>query len=100
MQEKYLPKANNGMELLAHLIEECGETLAAAGKTARFGLSSVNPELPKEQQETNAEWLWRELCDLEGAICRMKQHMSANAQEYLEKPHLSEPPDPQSKSGS
>ncbi len=37
---------------LAHLIEECGEVLAAAGKTQRFGLDSVNPLLPKEKQET------------------------------------------------
>ena len=38
------------------------------GKTIRWGLDSVNPELPIEQQETNKEWLIRELVDLQNAI--------------------------------
>jgi NTP pyrophosphatase (non-canonical NTP hydrolase) len=53
---------------LGYLIEECGEVLAAAGKTLRWGPGSVNPELPTEQQETNRDWLWRELTDLSRAI--------------------------------
>lgn len=58
---------------LSHLIEECGEVLAAAGKTQRWGLYSVNPLLPPEQQETNKTWLEREMADLELAIDRLKE---------------------------
>jgi hypothetical protein len=31
----------------------------------------VNPELPREQQETNEEWLFREIEDLQGALGRL-----------------------------
>lgn len=58
---------------LSHLVEECGEVLAAAGKTLRFGPFSFNPLLPTEQQESNIDWLQRELADLRGAIDRMQQ---------------------------
>lgn len=57
---------------LGHFIEEAGECLAAAGKIARWGLPSYNPDLPREQRETNAEWLWRELRDLELSIGRLR----------------------------
>ena len=57
---------------LGHLIEECGETLAAAGKTVRFGWSCVNPELPADEQESNIVWLKREMDDLQGAMDRMR----------------------------
>jgi|GEM_PF-3050861 len=57
---------------LSHLVEECGEVLAAAGKTQRWGALSVDPTLPEEQQETNADWLLRELADLKEAISRME----------------------------
>lgn len=57
---------------LSHFIEECGEAIAAAGKTQRWGLDSVNPELPPEQQETNRDWLLREILDLEAAIMRVR----------------------------
>jgi NTP pyrophosphatase (non-canonical NTP hydrolase) len=57
---------------LAHVVEECGEVLAAAGKTQRWGPFSVNPLIPKEQQETNLDWLDRELIDLEQAIGRLR----------------------------
>lgn len=60
---------------LAHFIEECGEALAAAGKTQRWGLHSVNPLLPPEQQETNRDWLVRELADLESVIARLKSEI-------------------------
>jgi len=56
---------------LAHLVEECGEVLAAAGKLQRWGAQSVNPLLPREQQETNIHWLKRELADLSEAIARL-----------------------------
>lgn len=53
---------------LAHLVEEAGEVLAAAGKTMRFGFDSFNPLLPVDQQETNEQWLRREIDDLLLAI--------------------------------
>lgn len=60
---------------LACLVEECGETLAAAGKTQRWGRDSVNPELPPEQRETNRDWLLREMADLEQAIQRVRERI-------------------------
>lgn len=58
---------------LAHLVEECGEVLAAAGKLQRWGPHSVNPLLPPHEQETNIAWLWREIGDLESVIARIAQ---------------------------
>lgn len=66
---EYEPKTDR--QLLAYLIEECGEVLAAAGKSLRWGYASANPELPEEQQETNAAWLRRELDDLSAAVERV-----------------------------
>jgi len=57
---------------LAHLVEECGEVLAAAGKTQRWGPHSFNPLLPAGDQETNLAWLVREIEDLEEAIARIR----------------------------
>jgi len=61
--------------ILGHLVEECGEVLAAAGKTLRWGPDSYNPELPKDQREKNIDWLRRELADLESVINRAKEHI-------------------------
>ena len=58
---------------LGHLIEECGEVLAAAGKTLRWGWASSNPELPIADRESNAVWLQREMKDLRDAIDRMQK---------------------------
>lgn len=63
---RYRPRTRQ--QKLGYLIEECGEVMAATGKTLRWGLESTNPELPPEQQETNRDWLLRELDDLELAI--------------------------------
>jgi hypothetical protein len=60
---------------MSHVVEECGEVLAAIGKSQRWGLDSVNPELPPEQQETNRAWISRELDDLEGAIMRLRAQL-------------------------
>lgn len=60
---------------LAHFIEECGECLSAAGKTQRWGLESVNPLLPPEQQETNETWLRRELADLREVMDRLESEL-------------------------
>ncbi len=60
---------------LAHVVEECGEVLAAAGKTQRWGRDSVDPTLKEQYQETNEKWLLRELTDLEEAIVRLRTVM-------------------------
>lgn len=56
---------------LAHLVEECGEVIAAAGKTQRWGRESYNPE-PGASKETNEEWLLREIKDMEDCISRIR----------------------------
>ena len=66
MKPEYEPKTVE--EKLGYLVEECGEVLAAVGKTQRWGLDSVNPELPPEEQEENRTWVLRELRDLTRAI--------------------------------
>lgn len=71
-QEKYM---RPGFDFaLGKLVEECGEVLAACGKTQLWGPDSVNPELPPEQQETNRDWILREIADLEGAIANFKTY--------------------------
>lgn len=58
---------------LGHVVEECGEVLAAAGKILRWGWEATNPELPIEKRESNLVWFQRELNDLKGAIDRLEQ---------------------------
>jgi NTP pyrophosphatase (non-canonical NTP hydrolase) len=71
VKPKYEPRTLS--EKLGYLVEECGEVMAAVGKTFRWGLWSVNPELPKDQQECNRDWILRELADLRGAIDRAEK---------------------------
>jgi hypothetical protein len=66
---------NDFDSIVGHLIEECGEVLAAAGKLLRWGPDSYNPEVPKDQRETNLAWLQREILDLESVITRAKEHI-------------------------
>lgn len=60
---------------LAHLLEECGEVISAAGKLQRFGPQSVNPFLPPEQQVTNMDWLMAEIADLKLAIAHFEAEL-------------------------
>lgn len=64
---------NGFQKRLAHFIEECGEAIAAAGKTQRWGAESSNPLLPKSQREKNIDWLKRELADVKQSIDRLEQ---------------------------
>ena len=57
---------------LGRFIEECGEALADAGKTVRFGWRSYNP-IPGASKEINEDWLKREIADLEVVIARLKK---------------------------
>jgi predicted RND superfamily exporter protein len=63
-----LSSAKNREEALAQLNEECGEVVAAIGKTMRFGYYSVNPLLAVSEQEMNIDWVKRETQDLKLAI--------------------------------
>ena len=80
---KYL---QNGFDKrLAHAIEECGEFLAAAGKLQRWGATSFNPELPLEMRESNIDWMFRELLDVEEAMQRLKESVARREWEpYLD----------------
>ncbi len=64
--ERYKPRS--ATQARAYVIEECGELLAAIGKSQRWGLLSYNPELPESEQETNAAWVLREAADVQRAL--------------------------------
>lgn len=66
LNEEYQSK--DAEQALAHVIEECGEVISAAGKTLRFGPMSADPTLPPEEQTTNIEWLIMEMEDLQRSI--------------------------------
>ena len=91
---EYEPKSP--VERLGYLIEECSEVLVAAGKAVRWGYDGYNPELPEDKRDTNAEWLKRELDDLDEAIRRVRQDLKPK--KTCQKCHgrgLQECPDPQ-----
>jgi len=75
MNPRYEPKTD--AQKLGYLIEESGEVLAAAGKSVRWGLDSYNPELPVNERESNADWLLREIADLERAIGYVREMLAA-----------------------
>lgn len=64
-------------KILSHLIEEFGEVLAAAGKTQRWGVWSVNPLLPESDRETNLAWLKREMADARQVMDRLDAAIEA-----------------------
>ena len=66
MKEEYRP--NTPQQKIGYLAEECGELIAAIGKTIRWGLDSYNPELPIDKQEANRDWILREIKDVKRAI--------------------------------
>ena len=71
IKPKYAPRMPE--QKLGYLIEECGEVLAACGKTVRHGWDNYNPEVPKEKRETNLQWILRELVDLKRAIALFEE---------------------------
>lgn len=66
-------------QAIAYFVEECGEALAAAGKSLRWGLMSFNPELPTFAREHNVTWLLREIADVDAAIQRVRFHAATFA---------------------
>lgn len=74
MKPEYEPV--DAAQAIAYLCEECGEVLAAAGKTLRWGVDGTNPELPPVNRETNRAWLLREMKDLAGAVRRVRAFLN------------------------
>jgi len=66
MHEQFA-ESTDAPQALARLVEELGESVAAAGKLQRFGPHSVNPLLPVKDQVTNIRWLLAELDDVRAA---------------------------------
>jgi NTP pyrophosphatase (non-canonical NTP hydrolase) len=77
MKARYKPQTTD--QKLGYLVEECGEVLAAVGKTQRWGLDSTNPEIPESEQETNRDWILRELDDLENAVTLVRAALRGEA---------------------
>ena len=55
-------------QMLAHVNEECGETVQAIGKTFAFGFESYDPTVPEDKRESNLDMCMREMSDLSTAI--------------------------------
>lgn len=74
MKTQYEPQTRE--QFYGYVVEECGEVMAAIGKTLRWGETSVNPEIPPVEQETNLRWVLREMKDLRGALDRLEGFLS------------------------
>lgn len=75
MKPQYEPKTLG--QFLGYTVEECGEVLAAIGKSQRWGLTCYNPEVPIDVRELNYEWILREIVDLRGALDRLEAALNA-----------------------
>mgnify|MGYP001577498823 CR=1 FL=1 len=73
MKPEYKPVTE--LQKLGYLVEECGETIQAVGKSIRWGLDGYNPELPEAERETNRAWILRELKDLKRAILLVEKEI-------------------------
>ena len=72
--ERY--RSKTPMQAVAHLGEELSEAATACCKTLRWGLESVNPELPFEERETNLAWVRREMRDVVRAYRELDRLLS------------------------
>ena len=75
-------------QAIAHLAEELNEAATACAKGLRFGLQSVNPELPPSEQENNFLWMRREIKDVVRAYVAVDALCAAEG--YLEPGELTE----------
>jgi hypothetical protein len=72
-REKYM---RPGLDFaVGKAVEELGELQAALGKTLRWGWESYNPELPLGEQESNRDWVLREMSDVRGALDNLEREM-------------------------
>ena len=83
MQARYL--RDDFESVLAHAVEECGEFIAAAGKTQRWGRKSFNPELQPSDRETNEDWLRREMADVRLSLSRLEMALDGGLSRPLDK---------------
>jgi hypothetical protein len=60
-------------KILSLAIEVCGEFLAAAGKTQRWGPDSYDPTIPPYKRVANLVWLQQELADVQEAMTRLQE---------------------------
>lgn len=72
VHSEYIKFQTTDRQFLDHVAEEAAEFLTAYAKMQRWGEDSVNPEVPVEEEETNIDWVHRELDDLEGAVERYR----------------------------
>lgn len=70
------PKYENFGSPEIKLIEECSELIQALTKIIRFGLTSVNPELPECEQVSNLVQAKAEIADVMFAIDNCLGHWS------------------------
>lgn len=89
MKEQYRPKTLQ--QKLGWLVEEMGEAQAAIGKTIRWGLGSVNPELPLDEQEMNGDWILRELRDVEESIREARRQLCVEMEAIDGEPRVADP---------
>jgi len=72
MKYKYDPVTVG--QKLGYLVEECGEVLAAVGRTQHWGLERGGESQDlKDTRETNRKWLLRELDCLEHACTLLRK---------------------------
>jgi NTP pyrophosphatase (non-canonical NTP hydrolase) len=62
-------------ERLVRLMEEAAEVQQACAKVLRWGWERVNPTVPVKKQETNREYLGRELDDFMAMAARIEQSL-------------------------
>jgi len=74
MKKIYEPKSQQ--QKIGYLIEEIGELQSALGKTLRWGWGSVNPELPPDEQETNASWVIRKIVDVKRGLKFIEEELN------------------------
>jgi hypothetical protein len=89
MKPQYEPKTVE--QALVYLVEECGEVLAAVGKTQRWGLDSTNPEILPERRQRNGAWILHELVDLEAALHRARGFLHRLGYSEAEQPGFGSP---------
>lgn len=73
MHPEFLPNTLQGK--MAHVVEEAGEVLVMIGKINRFGMHSVDPKLPPQEQITNRCNCIKELYDLISASYKLLEEL-------------------------
>lgn len=72
---KYRPQDER--TAIANVVQNCGEVLHAIGKIGRWGNESVNPLVPRSQQETNRRLALRKFAELRAAMTHAEEYLAA-----------------------